>query len=171
MHFCLRSPGTDPITSSMADNDGDSHMDSPPSLSDAEDVETPAAQIISSAILSPPDSQHRSVAPEMPGTSAPAANSNGKRPLNTISNGADEAIDLTGEAKGKSRAHQDFPPRTHGPSGYTWSRHEDEPGYAWVNKKALDEQHRAWEGVVHRDLMIKSESSCLPNQALGVWWY
>ncbi|KAK3116495.1 hypothetical protein LTR53_003099 [Teratosphaeriaceae sp. CCFEE 6253] len=130
-------------------------MDSPPS--DAEDVVTPAGQIINSAILSPPDSQHHDPADMLAG-----ANSNGKRPLNTISNGT-EVVDLVGaangatEGKGKARAViQDFPPRTHGASGYTWSKLEDEPGYAWLNKKALDERQRAWEVMAHKDNMVKN---------------
>ncbi|TKA65194.1 hypothetical protein B0A55_09853 [Friedmanniomyces simplex] len=152
----------------MADNDGDSHMDSPPELFDLEDVQTPADQLIPDpSILSPPDSQHRS-AIEMP-TSAPGvvgANSNGKRPLNTISNGGDEdpnaVIDLTAAAptiqlgNGKARAAggQDFAPKTHQPSGYTWDKHEDEPRYAWMSKKAQDERQRAREGLVHKDSVV-----------------
>ncbi|KAK3113941.1 hypothetical protein LTR53_008241 [Teratosphaeriaceae sp. CCFEE 6253] len=141
----------------MADNDSDSHVDSPPS--DAEDVATAAGQIINSASLSPPDSQHHNPADMLAGP-----NSNGKRPLNTISNGMEEVIDLAGaadettERKGKARAVvQDFPPRTHGASGYTWSKLEDEPGYAWLNKKALDERQRAWEGMAHKDNMVKTD--------------
>ncbi|KAK1823990.1 hypothetical protein LTR12_001523 [Friedmanniomyces endolithicus] len=66
----------------MADNDGDSHMDSPPDLFDLEDV-TPDNTTTDPSIISPPDSQR---ATDMP-TSAPGANSNGKRPLNIIREG------------------------------------------------------------------------------------
>lgn len=56
---------------------------------------------------------------------------------------------------GKARA--DLPVKTHAASGYTYSRPEDEPGYAWLNKKALDEYSRTWEHLQHKDCMVKSE--------------
>lgn len=58
-------------------------------------------------------------------------------------------------ANGKAR--QDLPTKTHQPSGYTWSRAEDEPGYSWQNKKAMDEANRAWDSLQHKESMIKSE--------------
>ncbi|KAK0906898.1 hypothetical protein LTR02_005732 [Friedmanniomyces endolithicus] len=147
----------------MADNDGDSHMDSPPDLFDLEDV-TPDNTITDPAIVSPPDSQQGG-ATDMP-TSAPGANSNGKRPLNIISNGAEEdgnaANDLTGAAttphsstgKGRAAGGPDFAPKIHQQSGYTWEKLEDEPGYAWLNKKAQDERQRAFDGMVHKDCVV-----------------
>jgi len=139
----------------MADNDGDSHMDSPPDLSDTEENEP------LNSLLSPPESQSQT---QTLTSTSTMSNSNGKRPLNTISNGTDTL--LSGETRSKTRSTpaqaQDFPPRTHAASGYTWSRHEDEPGYAWSNKKALDERQRAWEGLVHKELMVRSKS-CLPD--------
>ncbi|KAK5717997.1 hypothetical protein LTR15_008840 [Elasticomyces elasticus] len=135
----------------MADTDGDSHMDSPPDLFD-QDVETPIDQFIDPSTMSPPDSQHH----------APGANSNGKRPLNTISNGNGEdpnaAIDLAGAApvmEPRAPKKQDFPEKKH-QSGYTWDRFEDEPGYQWLSKKALDERNRAWDSMVHKDHMVKN---------------
>lgn len=93
------------------------------------------------------------------------ANANGKRPLNDISNGVDEEdadIDLllassqqAAASTGKPR--QEFPTKTHQASGYKWSRAEDEPGYAWMNKKALDELHRAWDSLVHKESMVRGE--------------
>lgn len=139
-------------------------MASSPEASDVEDIETPAGQITSSSILSPPDSQHRSTSQmPTPAPGAASANENGKRPLTNISNGVEEdVIDLTSEPTsgpganaGKARIGQDFPPKTHRQSGYTWNTFEDEPGYAWLNKKALDERQRAWDSVVHKDCMIK----------------
>lgn len=131
-------------------------MASSPSISDEEsDRFTPATQTTNPAILSPPDSQHRDTH-AMP-TSAPGvagANANGKRPIQTISNGADELAAMTGV--GVTKVRQDFPPKTHQLSGYTWSRVEEEPGYAWTNKKAVDEMHRAWDQLLHRDYMVKS---------------
>lgn len=58
-------------------------------------------------------------------------------------------------ANGKAR--QDVPAKTHQQGGYSWSRAEDEPGYSWTNKKAQDEYTRAWEGLQHKDSMVKSE--------------
>lgn len=42
-------------------------------------------------------------------------------------------------------------------SGYEWSKAEDEPGFKWKNKKAVEEYHRAMEQVVDRNLMVKGE--------------
>jgi hypothetical protein len=93
------------------------------------------------------------------------ANANGKRPINTISNGTDDTEELiamqTGAnsagAAGKGVARQEFPTKTHEQSGYQWNRAEDEPGHAWMNKKALDEYHRAVDALVHKDSMVKGE--------------
>jgi hypothetical protein len=137
-----------------ADQDGDSQMISSPSSSDLEN----AAQT-----LSPADSQYnaRSAMPTSASGSA-IANANGKRPINTISNGADETDEILGmrtsanganAAAGKAKA--DFPTKTHERSGYQWNRTEDEPGYAWLNKKAMDEYHRALDGLVHRESMVQ----------------
>ena len=60
-------------------------------------------------------------------------------------------------AAGKGVARQEFPTKTHERSGYQWSRAEDEPGYAWTNKKAVDEYHRAADALVHKDSMVKGE--------------
>jgi len=81
------------------------------------------------------------------------ANSNGKRPHTALSNGEDREELETIMTNGKGK--QDFPTKTHAPSGYSWSRSEDEPGYGWLNKKAMDEGNRAWDGLVHRELMVK----------------
>jgi hypothetical protein len=155
MHAALKTNRQQSVK--MADYEGDSQMTSP---SDSEDPSTPNTANLAtshpassaSAVLSPPDSQHRNTA---------MANANGKRPLNTISNGPDDEEDIqtlfsqTNQAPTKHRA--DFPPKTHAGSGYTWNRAEDEPGYAWLNKKAMDEFHRAWDGMVHRESMVKGE--------------
>ena len=58
-------------------------------------------------------------------------------------------------ANGVPKPRQEFAARTHAASGYSWSREEDAPGYGWLNKKALDEGARAWEGMVHRELMVR----------------
>lgn len=128
-----------------ADNDAEGQLVSSPEDSDAQ---TPQAQ---STVLSPPDSQHRSAMP-----TSLSQNANGKRPINTISNGADDSEELAAmHANGKPR--QEFPAKTHDRSGYTWNREEDAPGYAWLNKKALDEYHRAWDSLVHKESMVRGE--------------
>ena len=55
---------------------------------------------------------------------------------------------------GKAKADLSY--KTHASTGYTYSKTEDEPGYAWLNKKAQDEYQRAWEGLQHKDCMVKS---------------
>ena len=139
-----------------ADHDGDSQMVSSPEDSDIEHTQTPHNQIPPQAsILSPPDSQHQSAMPTSASGSV-MANANGKRPINTISNGADDAEELAAmHANGKPK--QEFPPRKHERSGYMWSRAEDEPGYAWMNKKAQDEGQRAWDSLAHKEYMVKGE--------------
>lgn len=46
--------------------------------------------------------------------------------------------------------------KTHAASGYTWMRPEDEPGYGWRNKRAMDEANHAWGDVLHKDRKIGS---------------
>lgn len=126
------------LTAPPAPTDQDSHMTSSP----------PAA-----ALLSPADSQSQTL-PTMPTSASGAhlANSNGKRPHGSLSNGADEdeAVETMPNA-GRSNA----PTQTHASSGYRWIRAEDEPGFAWNNKKALDEMGRAWDSLAHRDVVVK----------------
>ncbi|KAK4540543.1 hypothetical protein LTR36_009073 [Oleoguttula mirabilis] len=158
-----------------ADRDGDSRMASSPSPSPSDDDEESSVHASSSSILSPPASasasqhhdgqQHPATAmPSATTTSSTSANANGKRPIQTISNGADHDDDGDaivamggGKAGANVKPRQDFPPRTHAGSGYTWARAEDEPGYAWGNKKAQDESYRAWDReVVHKECMVKN---------------
>ena len=105
------------------------------------------------ALLSPAGSQSQTL-PTMPTSASGAhlANSNGKRPHGSLSNGADEdeAVETMPNA-GRGNA----PTQTHASSGYRWTRAEDEPGYAWNNKKALDEMGRAWDALAHRDVVVK----------------
>jgi hypothetical protein len=179
----LEAPNT-PVTDSRSRQhtlqatmaEPDARMTSSPDLTD--DASTPQDQLTSSSILSPPDSQHRShtttTTTTMPHlTSSANANANGKRPLTSLSN---DIVDLTSEAEsamaeltagtmgGKQQQQPHFPPKTHQPSGYTWTRHEDEPGWAWGNKKAVDERGRAWEGMAHRELMVRSECCPYPHE-------
>ena len=95
----------------------------------------------------------------MPPPNVAGANSNGKRPINTISNGTDDVEHedtlAAMQTSSSAKPRQEFPTRTHERSGYTWSREEDAPGYAWGNKKAVDEFHRAWDALVHKEHMVK----------------
>ena len=106
------------------------------------------------ALLSPADSQSQTQLPTRPTSASGAhlANSNGKRPHGSLSNGADE--DETVETMPNAN-RSNAPTQTHASSGYRWTRAEDEPGYAWTNKKAVDEMGRAWEGLAHRDVVVK----------------
>lgn len=101
--------------------------------------------------LSPAESQ---TTPNMPTAASGAhlANSNGKRPHGALLNGGeeDEAVESM-----PNTARSNAPVHTHASSGYRWSRPEDEPGYAWRNKKATDEMARALDGLVHKDLDIR----------------
>lgn len=139
-------------------------------LSSDDDVSTPAGQVINPAALtSPPDSQHSRAAPIMPSSSGASANANGKRPLKEVNGleGDDEELDI---ARSNNAAmppkKADLPPQTHQASGYTWTRAEDEPGYSWLNKKAQDEAQRAWDGMVHREHMVKGKSG-LPSYGVA----
>lgn len=75
-----------------------------------------------------------------------------------VTNVSTEA-ELATMGNGKARQEQQ-PAKTHQASGYTWSRPEDEPGYAWLNKKAVDEAARAWDGLLHKDFAVKGMFSC-----------
>jgi hypothetical protein len=101
--------------------------------------------------LSPDESQ---TTPNMPTAASGAhlANSNGKRPHGALLNGGeeDEAVESM-----PNTARSNAPVQTHASSGYRWSRPEDEPGYAWRNKKATDEMARALDGLVHKDLDVR----------------
>lgn len=131
------------LTNPTAPTDQDSHMTSSP----------PAA------LLSPTESQSQSqTLPNMPTAASGAhlANSNGKRPHGALQNGGeeDEAVETMPNA-----SRSNMPVQTHASSGYRWTRAEDEPGYAWTNKKALDEMGRAWDLLAHKDIAVKGKSS------------
>lgn len=144
--------------------DPDSQMLSSPSDSDADNT-TQTPQASTSSTLSPPDSQHRGTrSSNMPTTASGSAvaNANGKRPLNTISNG-----DVEDGTRAIDQPRREFPTKTHPASGYKWDRAEDEPGYAWMSKKAKDEFQRAWEGMAHKDHMTLGMSPQLRQREGG----
>jgi len=138
------------------DNDGDSQMHSSltssvDDLMTSDKPLTPLAQQFlpqGTADLSPPNSQ----GVPLPSASVRRANANGKRPLSTI--------DGNGDAPPAPRSAQvsstTEPPqiKTHEPSGYSWVKPEDEPGWAWKNKRAVDEANRAYDGLLMKDQRI-----------------
>ncbi|KAK1086557.1 hypothetical protein LTR48_003459 [Friedmanniomyces endolithicus] len=154
----------------MADDHGASHIDSSP------DVETPAGQSINPSILSPPDFPHRTML-LMP-TSAPgtaASNSNGKRPLNTISNGLDEVIDLTGSTDPDTslKPRQDYPPQ-HSPRKWVHLDQErGRAGHAWLNKhfRAFVDNAKPSPQLLHAPLHMANDYAWhLPILTRMYWW-
>jgi hypothetical protein len=95
------------------------------------------------AELSPPNSQGPVNLPRGDGlttTGASRVNANGKRPLS-----------LNAQASGTNELHHDAE------TGYSWSRQEDQPGFAWKNPRTKDEEHRALDQIVDKNSQIKSE--------------
>jgi len=45
-------------------------------------------------------------------------------------------------------------PHIHQPTGYTWTRDEDAPGYSWRTKKAQEEMGRALEQIIDKDRIV-----------------
>ncbi|KJY01554.1 hypothetical protein TI39_contig287g00026 [Zymoseptoria brevis] len=136
-----RPPASERAPRIMADNEINMAEDSSDSGTTPKDLTSPA--------ISPPDSQPRNA------SGSSIANSNGKRPIQTIMNGMDDQEELA--AMVNSKARQEFPTRTHKETGYSWSRAEDEPGHTWTNKKAHDEYNRAWDNMVHKDNAIRNK--------------
>lgn len=112
--------------------------------------------------------------------SASGANVNGKRPLDSVDGSNNHAtaaaaattamnstttpiVNLTasnGNASNGLSSAQTHPqqPKVHQPSGYSWTKPEDAPGWSWQNRKAQEEANRAWEqGIVNKDRGIGSE--------------
>jgi len=81
-----------------------------------------------------------------------SSTSNGTLPSMTIGQGNSSSASNTGHG------HK----FVHPPTGYTWSRDEDAPGYAWKNKKAQEEYARAMDQIQDKDKMIKRKSKLLP---------
>jgi len=99
--------------------------------------------------------------------SSSGANANGKRPLDTLDGTIDAASGIDADSPTNSTAIANGTKatgtsgnqkvHTHASSGYTWTRAEDGPGYAWINRKAQEDANRAWEtGIVGKDRVIQS---------------
>jgi len=149
------------------DNDGDSQMQSSiaassPQTDSIDKPTTPVAQTGFSQLseLSPPNSQGGPIPQASINPSAPrGANVNGKRPLSTVDNNGDRMPVLPGNRTGESLQKESEGPKvhTHALSGYTWSRQEDEPGWSWKNKRAVEEANRAWESLVLKDKRVGNQ--------------
>ncbi|GAB7338976.1 hypothetical protein MBLNU457_5645t1 [Dothideomycetes sp. NU457] len=135
---------------SALDEDGDSVMQSSLAMQESTASFTPVTpDTRSNALtseLSPPSSQGVPIASPLHG-----ANANGKRPLSTL--------DVNGDAPPPLRSAQAAASgpaevQTHQPSGYTWTKQEDEPGWSWKSKRALDEANRAQDSLVMKDLRV-----------------
>lgn len=136
---------------------------------DADLPTTPLQQIVPSHLteLSPPNSQGAPFATTAfsdAATATSGANANGKRPLSTLDGVGDSGTGksvsyaLPGEAQAQAQASAGpVEVKTHDLSGYSWTKAEDEPGWCWKNKKAVDEANRAWDGLVLKDKRIGSE--------------
>jgi hypothetical protein len=135
---------------------------------DSESPTTPPANILPpSSELSPPNSQgpipsrmhNTEPIPFSPlsGNSAKMApshalNANGKR--NWKENGGKGV--LKGEGKTVGCGGQEGEQHVQQETGYTWTRDEDAPGYAWMNAKSREDAQRAYGQIVDKERMIKS---------------
>ncbi|GAM86144.1 hypothetical protein ANO11243_041550 [Dothideomycetidae sp. 11243] len=132
---------------------------------------TPNGRSTSAAFgeLSPPSSQGTAPAPPPLGLSSPSApNANGKRPLSNIDNNHESlpattrlptmaSTSTAAATNGQQDPAAEQTVHTHEASGYSWTQAEDEPGWAWRNKRALEEAERAWSNVLNRERRIGSE--------------
>jgi hypothetical protein len=125
---------------------------------------------VPSSELSPPNSQGPSLHPNYAATDSDVLatfatpstlNENGKRVLGGggLGVGGGNGV-VGGGARGggiSKFAAQGKGEHVHKATGYAWDRVEDEPGYIWMNKRAMEEGHRAWDVIVDKGSMIKSE--------------
>lgn len=131
---------------------------------DADKPTTPLAQMTLPQLveLSPPNSQGVPLSDNMiaatAATGLSGANANGKRPLSTL-DGNGDALSTSATLRGGGQALAVEAPRvrTHAGSGYSWSKQEDEPGWASNNKRAVEEANRAWDSLVLKDRRVGSE--------------
>ncbi|KAI9700186.1 MAG: hypothetical protein M1820_006854 [Bogoriella megaspora] len=153
------------------DADGDSHMASSPELEPeaaADDDEmfveptldtsaTPStprqtAHLPPTNELSPPNSSHRVSHHPQPSKTLP-----GQGILDFSSSSSSTGFGIRNSSNTVSKLG---PPmnkgevRVHEPSGYKWTRLEDEPGYAWKNRKAQEEHNKALESIVGKEAMV-----------------
>lgn len=105
--------------------------------------------------LSPPNSQSRRVA-------TGAGNARAQAALDILGgiggvlNGAAESTsNLPGTGVFQSTASSAAGPvKVHEATGYQWIRPEDEPGYAWKNRKAQEEAMKALDQIAEKEKMV-----------------
>lgn len=120
--------------------------------------ETPSTRPQTSSFdLSPPNSQGPPAPISTLASSASAPNANGKRPLSTLESTHDPASPIQ-PAMLRTTNGAALERQTHQPSGYSWTQPEDAPGYAWRNKRAVEDAERAWATVLDKDKRVASES-------------
>ncbi|EDU40334.1 hypothetical protein A1F97_02654 [Pyrenophora tritici-repentis] len=133
----------------MSDNEGDSTMHSSPRNGSDDEMfpdealpnnpatpHNPVIGLTGDSELSPPNSQTQT-------RETLGVNSNGKRPL---------PPSMTSSGPGNPAAvgsHHDAE------TGYQWSIQEDQPGFAWKNTRAREEEARALDSIVDKSQMIK----------------
>ena len=94
--------------------------------------------------LSPPNSQSR-------GAQATAGNARAQAALEIVGgagvlNGVGSATNLRSGGAGPVKVDES--------TGYQWIRPEDEPGYAWKNRKAQEEAVKALDQIVDKEKMV-----------------
>ena len=102
------------------------------------------------AELSPPSSQSRGTGIAASNTKTPTAFDILSRSGATNGTGAGTTT-TTNVQSGPTAGGQ---VKVHEPTGYQWVRTEDEPGYAWKNRKAQEEALKALEHIVDREKMV-----------------
>jgi hypothetical protein len=117
-----------------------------------------ASQMPPISELSPPNSQHRNHAdtrPTLNSTAAVAPNGEAAAMLHDAPSTAMSGIHMTEDgppATGTMQAQGAV--KTHQPTGYQWINNEDAPGWAWENRKAMEEAVKALEGVIDKGKMV-----------------
>jgi hypothetical protein len=138
------------------DADGDSTMHSSPDFAADDDEMFPDEgngpstprnyanfALDPSSELSPPNSQgpssHVPRDGNLPTRVAESLNQNGKRTLAPTSASTKDSVQTDPE------------------TGYQWFTQEEAPGYAWKNSRAKEDEQRAWEQIIQKGDMIRSE--------------
>ncbi|OCK85947.1 hypothetical protein K432DRAFT_377197 [Lepidopterella palustris CBS 459.81] len=110
---------------------------------------------IPSSDLSPPDSQGPAHLgggsrddPFVFAGSPSTLNANGKRMYPVAATGMSTSAGMPTSVQAQTGQY------VHKPTGYTWDKPEDEPGYSWLNKKAVEEYSRAMDQIVDKGSMI-----------------
>lgn len=104
--------------------------------------------------LSPPNSQ--GPAPLRGGGANVSDFATNNTPSNTLNENGKRVLTITPSSGISKFATTGTGEHVHKTTGYTWDKAEDEPGYAWMNKRAQEEAHRAWDSIVDKGAMIKS---------------